>query len=309
MPLIKRASKKALSKNIETEMHAGTPQKQALAIAFNTQRQARKKMAFGGEFMGKKDSQPAQPAPRPSDDQSNTEAAMDSIRKAFGPKKAKGGMMYAEGGEIRAGSHRPNADDEDEREMSMMEGASREHSQELDARDEHMSGIDSARDKREMDMTDDERLSHGAEIDARDEHMSGIDDAADEREEDMLNSKPLRHSSEKRAGTKMVDEDSKDDMELSMMHLAKGGIADRIRAKHKMMAEGGEVDLQDNSDEHLNEEDQLSYKAARKKTYYDDSQISRQPMDSNEHGDELSDEDSHDMVSSIRKKMKYKQRS
>jgi len=54
MPLIKRTSKKALSKNIETEMHAGKPQKQALAIAFNTQRQARKKMAFGGEFMGKK---------------------------------------------------------------------------------------------------------------------------------------------------------------------------------------------------------------------------------------------------------------
>lgn len=276
MPLIKRASKKALSKNIETEMHAGTPQKQALAIAFNTQRQARKKMAFGGEFMGKKDSQPAQPAPRPSDDQSNTEAAMDSIRKAFGPKKAKGGMMYAEGGEIRAGSRRPDADDEDEREMAMMEGASSEH---------------------------------GPELDARDEHMTGIDDAADERDEHMLEAAPTSHAPEKRAGTKMVTEDSSDDMELSMMHLAKGGIADRIRAKHKMMAEGGEVDLQDNSDEHLNEEDQLSYKAARKKTYYDDSQISRQPMDSNEHGDELSDEDSHDMVSSIRKKMKYKQRS
>lgn len=276
MPLIKRASKKALSKNIETEMHAGTPQKQALAIAFNTQRQARKKMAFGGEFMGKKDSQPAQPAPRPSDDQSNTEAAMDSIRKAFGPKKAKVGMMYAEGGEIRAGSRRPDADDEDEREMAMMEGASSEH---------------------------------GPELDARDEHMTGIDDAADERDEHMLEAAPTSHAPEKRAGTKMVTEDSSDDMELSMMHLAKGGIADLIRAKHKMMAEGGEVDLQDNSDEHLNEEDQLSYKAARKKTYYDDSQISRQPMDSNEHGDELSDEDSHDMVSSIRKKMKYKQRS
>jgi hypothetical protein len=226
--------------------------------------------------MGKKDSQPAQPAPRPSDDQSNTEAAMDSIRKAFGPKKAKVGMMYAEGGEIRAGSRRPDADDEDEREMAMMEGASSEH---------------------------------GPELDARDEHMTGIDDAADERDEHMLEAAPTSHAPEKRAGTKMVTEDSSDDMELSMMHLAKGGIADRIRAKHKMMAEGGEVDLQDNSDEHLNEEDQLSYKAARKKTYYDDSQISRQPMDSNEHGDELSDEDSHDMVSSIRKKMKYKQRS
>jgi hypothetical protein len=308
MPLIKRTSKKALSKNIETEMHAGKPQKQALAIAFNTQRQARKKMAFGGEFMGKKDSQPSQPSPQPSpgpsDDKSNTETAMDSIRKAFGPKKAKGDMMYAEGGEIRAGSRRPSADDEDEREMAMMEGASSEHGPELDARDESMSGIDGARDEREMDM-----MASGGEINFKDEHMTNIDDAADERDEHMLESAPTSHAPEKRAGTKMVTEDSRDDMELSMMHLAKGGIADRIRAKQKMMAEGGEVDLQDNSDEHLNEEDQLSYKAARKKTYYDDSQISRQPMDSNEHGDELSDEDSHDMVSSIRKKMKYKQRS
>jgi hypothetical protein len=41
VPLIKSKSKKAVSKNIETEMAAGKPQKQAVAIALSTQRRAR----------------------------------------------------------------------------------------------------------------------------------------------------------------------------------------------------------------------------------------------------------------------------
>jgi hypothetical protein len=43
MPLIKSSSPKAVGKNIKTEMAAGKPQKQAVAIALNTQRQAKKK--------------------------------------------------------------------------------------------------------------------------------------------------------------------------------------------------------------------------------------------------------------------------
>jgi hypothetical protein len=43
MPLKKSASKAAVSSNIKTEMAAGKPQKQAVAIALNTQRQARKR--------------------------------------------------------------------------------------------------------------------------------------------------------------------------------------------------------------------------------------------------------------------------
>jgi hypothetical protein len=43
MPLKKSASKKAVSQNIKTEIAAGKPQKQAVAIALNTQRQAQKK--------------------------------------------------------------------------------------------------------------------------------------------------------------------------------------------------------------------------------------------------------------------------
>ena len=43
MPLDKSGSKKSVSKNIKTEMNAGKPQKQAVAIALNVKREAKKK--------------------------------------------------------------------------------------------------------------------------------------------------------------------------------------------------------------------------------------------------------------------------
>jgi hypothetical protein len=43
MPLIKSTSKKALSKNIATEVRAGRPVKQAVAIGYATKRAAAKK--------------------------------------------------------------------------------------------------------------------------------------------------------------------------------------------------------------------------------------------------------------------------
>lgn len=43
MPLKKSAGKKAFSANVRAEMHAGKPQKQAVAIAYSVQRKARGK--------------------------------------------------------------------------------------------------------------------------------------------------------------------------------------------------------------------------------------------------------------------------
>ena len=42
MPLIKSTSKRAFGKNVAAEMHAGKPQKQAVAIAYSEQREAAK---------------------------------------------------------------------------------------------------------------------------------------------------------------------------------------------------------------------------------------------------------------------------
>lgn len=53
MPLIHSKKPKAFKENIRTEMHAGRPQKQAVAIAYSVQRQAAKKkkhMSEGGEL-------------------------------------------------------------------------------------------------------------------------------------------------------------------------------------------------------------------------------------------------------------------
>ena len=47
MPLIKSKSKSAFSKNIKTEIAAGKPQKQAVAIAYSVKRMAKK--ADGGD--------------------------------------------------------------------------------------------------------------------------------------------------------------------------------------------------------------------------------------------------------------------
>ena len=43
MPLTKSASKKAFEKNVRVEVAAGRPVKQAVAIAYSTQREAAKK--------------------------------------------------------------------------------------------------------------------------------------------------------------------------------------------------------------------------------------------------------------------------
>jgi hypothetical protein len=43
MPLIKSKSDKAIEKNVKEELKSGKPQKQAVAIALNVQRQAQKK--------------------------------------------------------------------------------------------------------------------------------------------------------------------------------------------------------------------------------------------------------------------------
>lgn len=43
MPLIKSLAGKAVSRNIKTELAAGKPQNQAVAIALNVQREAKKR--------------------------------------------------------------------------------------------------------------------------------------------------------------------------------------------------------------------------------------------------------------------------
>ena len=47
MPLVKSASRKAVGQNIRREIQAGKPQRQAVAIALDVQRRARRKPRRG----------------------------------------------------------------------------------------------------------------------------------------------------------------------------------------------------------------------------------------------------------------------
>ena len=53
MPLDKSGSKASISKNISTEMHAGKPQKQAIAIAYSVARRSKGKKGAGNGKKGK----------------------------------------------------------------------------------------------------------------------------------------------------------------------------------------------------------------------------------------------------------------
>lgn len=99
------------------------------------------------------------------------------------------------------------------------------------------------------------------------------------------------------------------------MSVAKGIMR---RNKVKMMANGGLVDsdhsddsmadLSRNADEDKNMLDDLNYDALRKENYSEQDGLDEldQPMDSGQKGDDDLEKDKHDMVSSIRSKMKAK---
>lgn len=86
----------------------------------------------------------------------------------------------------------------------------------------------------------------------------------------------------------MVDEDCMDSAD-------DGSIASAIMKRRKM-ANGGQVDIENNAQEMPNAMDELN-KAALKENYDEDLMSVSQPMDSNEHGDR------REMIKSIRNKM------
>lgn len=91
-------------------------------------------------------------------------------------------------------------------------------------------------------------------------------------------------------------------------------IADAIlskkRAAAKKMADGGMVDLEENSEEADADHAASFNQAANLKEQYDDEQLDEDPLDSNEIGDEdekdEENENDEDVVGSIRKRMKSK---
>ena len=156
----------------------------------------------------------------------------------------------------------------------------------------------SSRDIRSMAMAKGPK-SGAQELDARDEHMDTVD-SRDEREMQMLDSKPLKHKSELRAASGRPDVDNDEERP--------GSIAEAIMHKRRlMMAKGGEVDLEENAEEHHNHYDDLNEMAADHESYSEEAALEHsQPMDSNLHDRTLLDEDEHSMLGKIRAKMRSK---
>ncbi len=117
----------------------------------------------------------------------------------------------------------------------------------------------------------------------------------------------MRPAIDQYMGSKMAEGGEVGPADLMSDDERSSSIAEAIMRKRKMMADGGMVDLDANSEEHSNEYDDLNEDAANE-PQSDDSQISAQPEDSNEKGDSREDdsENKRDMISAIRAKLKAK---
>lgn len=231
MPLIKSAKPKAVGENIKTEMEAGKPHNQSIAIALSVQRRAKKrKMAEGGPV----------PSPSPMLEPIKKELYDDEdykdseAREAEQPKSRKGEMEIEEEPEMKA-----------------------------------FGGI--AGDLETNHLRDDE------------EDLMGMD-------------APMSPETEPSSFYDEIDEE-----QTSASEPSNDSIADRIMRKR--MAYGGSVDENDQEDP------QTPYDPMNAKAYshklYDVDQLSAQPEDSNEHGDDITS-DVMDHIEIIRKKLKAK---
>ena len=139
-----------------------------------------------------------------------------------------------------------------------------------------------------------------------------------ESESDMLRRHAMERASFAHGGDVMnpklqqshLEPDEESSMAREIMHKRKMAAGGAVREDLDYPANGdGTVDLEANSEEDLNNEDQMSFNAGMKEQY-DDRQISRQPRNSNLKGDQREEdsENEHDssIVSEIRKKSKSK---
>lgn len=290
MPLFKGSSKKTMSKNIATEMKSGKPQKQSIAIAYNMAARSKKKMARGGST---------------SENHVHDESCM-----------SKGGSCYADGGTVLV-----PVDQQEAVEKQIKDAQSTTKMAYGGLVDEDENGKEILNKNRSTHDSDhawdvrDESASMPSSKSMSAPHRdSGLDSELDDEEDDLLAFARPGAPAEKppskfmagggRAEMSMRDTaDSLDPEELDMVGT--------IMKRRKMMAEGGMVDdgasdLSRNADEEYNNEDQMSFNALRKENYSETPGLDdlTSPEDSNEHGDKLSDADAHDMVDSIRKKLK-----
>lgn len=266
MPLFKGSSKKVMSKNIKSEMDAGKPQNQSIAIAYNMAK--RSKMSKGGSI-GRDASK--------LDGHVHDEMCM-----------AKGGMCY--GGEASAMARGGIVEGEASKKMEHMND--NKHSlagDDWDERDEAASIGSSPKEKypaskdtgirREDDEDEKDLLSFARPGNPGAQPAKKFDDSRAEA-----------------VGEATPDED----------HDFTSDMIESIMKKRKMMAEGGMVDVSENADEEYNHADQLGFNALRKENYSESEGLDDLDYDSESKGDDSLPMDEHDMVEAVRKRLRSK---
>ena len=291
MPLIKSKSKKAFKENVEKEMKSGKPQDQSLAIAYAIKRKNPKKMSKGGLATVPEQS-------RPMPESKANDAAM--IQRAPAPK-AKTQPMSA-----------PSMVHSKVIKTSKVDALGRKIPDMADMPPQKHKGM-----SEDKGPAEDEFMSGEMEPQYAEGGMINGLLSMGEAEEDQNPGTPSRKPDDHRLPMDeyMADHFAEggmiDDMEQPQPEADEdrhASIAAAIMAKRaKMMAKGGQVDIDRNNDEEPN----AYYKHNKEALDWrmdEDFEDMSQPLDSNEHGDsrEMGESDKHDMISQIRAKMKNK---
>lgn len=341
MPLIQSKSKKAFSNNVEKEMDAGKPQKQSLAIAYSVKRKnQRKKMASGGKIehsaRAEDDREPGMPAKKADDRRLNEDDYMseDARRGAAAPARKADDKrppmsdymsndmegMYADGGEVTSKHNSPRPSQSSIESKDLNEMAPRGEMSHAQRAEYHEQEAAKYRMMAEGGLVGDgsraqEDNNPGVPSPKGDNSRLPMSQYMSEEFDDGDSFPKGRSKNQRPSAQEMDSEYFADGGQVGMQAIMKENykpksMAEAIMHKRKKMADGGMVDIQENGDEEGSSPyDDMNSDATDSPGVYDDSQLGKQPEDSNEDGDDREDSrrDAHDMISQIRKKIKYKQ--
>lgn len=232
-----------------------------------------------------------------------------------------GRKPYAQGGMLRKDSGIQEMEREDEAHLQSKESPSQdEGSHDAEMRDEEGQNRQGpkVRDMEDEHSTGRKPYAGGGKISDFHEDMDAELNPAHGRyspddSEDQPHDEEMMEHHDSIAAAVMAKRDRRaaqmSDSDIDeMMRLYNGG---EIKSHPSIYSDDSDqADLSRNANEDANEEDQLSFNALRKENYSESEGLRQldNPRDSGEHGDteEMGSHDEHDMVDSIRRKMRAK---
>lgn len=285
MPLMKKKSKTAFSHNVKAEMEAGKPQKQSLAIAYSVKRKA-KKMADGGSVSASDEKRPM-PESRANDSQ--------SISRNSGNKPA-----HQDGWTDKPTEAQAKANDVRGRKLPIK----RPKMVPTDAFSTRMYDAEGQLEESASPGPYDAQPPRHDDEEGPDRQGPKVPDMASEHSNGR---KPYAEG-----GMAEMEEEHHASITAAIMSRRNRLHAEIDSGAHDLdsavrMAEGGM--LESEHMEEPNNEDQMSFEALKKENYNSSDLDVDIPRDSAQIGDDREEEseNKHDMIGSIRSRMKRRQ--